>query len=302
MVKSMNVWKNFSLAGLLFARLALWSDIAVAETTKEVDGEKVAIPELGMSIKALPGWEVTRNARGMSLILEDPKLQKPVYDKVTYRKNLTVVTMHEPAPIDELEAGKIKEMLQESIAKGAGVTGSVVDSKHQFVHFGDNHDGIVVYSSFNFGETQLSQINLVVSGSRNRFLITYTDLTSEMQKQEIFDAAWSMISSVEVEGPAPIRFENLIPFGVALGLMVAGLGIFFGVRRFKARYTDADGSSDASIAINEDGIPTIDLNDDIWSKIFKRQVTFRSAAEDDRDDEDEPLPVSATPLSSAHPF
>lgn len=204
------------------------------------NGNAVLVEDLGVQITPIAGWEVSHNKMGMSLVIQAPKATEVVYDKVTYRPNLTVVAIHDPTPIDELAAKDLKKKLAESIAKGAGVTQVVMDENHRFFDYRNKNDGLVIYSSFTFGEAEMQQIHVIVSGEEKQFHLTYTDLASELQKDEVFNAAWSIMSSIEVTGDAPIRFEQLKILGAAalLSMLLFGFLLTFRKRRFQNRLND----------------------------------------------------------------
>lgn len=206
------------------------------------DGRIVHLEDLGLKILPIAGWEVLPHKMGMSLVIQAPESKEIVYDKITFQPNLTVVSMHEAAPIDDVQANKLKEKLKSTIAKAAGVAleDISVDEKHRFFDHQGKNDGLVIYSNFPMRGAQMQQMHVFVSGEQNRFLLTYTDLATEMAKEEVFNRAWAMLSSVEVTGQSPGRYTNLALAGGSLSLFILAL-VGFSVARRRAAARALDG-------------------------------------------------------------
>lgn len=202
----------------------------------EAPGEPVAgaisVDGLGIAITPMEGWSAEKG-HTMSLVLMPPKDPKIVYDKVTYRPNLTVVAMHDPAPIDEKEVGELKKLLKKQIEQGAGTTSVSIDS-HSFFDFTQTSKGLAVYTSFTYGEAEMSQLHMYVSGELNRFLLTYTDLASKFQDEAHMNNVWEMMTSLEVIGSPPSRYGTLIGVGGGVSLLIGVFGGLVVLRRRKA--------------------------------------------------------------------
>lgn len=223
------------------------------------DGSPLILEDVGLTITPLSGWEVVKNASGMTLIIQAPKGQEAKRGKWQFRRNLTVVTMHEPSPIDEIEAAKLEEQIKLAVAKGTGIPTIQVDPKHHFVDIAtpsspatteeaapsepkaSKNRGLVFYSYFDYQDLPMYQIHYVVSGADKRFILTYTDLAEELQKDEIYAAAWQMLQSVQVTGDAPVRYQTIT---IVSGILAAGLILVFALllgrhRRATKRYRQA---------------------------------------------------------------
>ena len=215
---------------------------------RTADGNPVTIEELGITINPLADWEISHNNLGMSLILQAPKSTEIICDKITYRPNLTVVAVHEPRPIDELTAKELKEDLKETISKGSGVKNIEIDEQHRFFDYRGTSDGLIIYSAFTFGDAKMRQIHTFVSGDKKQFHLTYTDLAEELEKDQVFENAWKMISSFQVTGEAPARFESLkLGIGVLI-LITACFSVLFYKRRrdFNRALNDFQDEPDSS--------------------------------------------------------
>ena len=191
------------------------------------------IGSLGINLQILDGWIPEEGVMGMSLVVRPPKETKVVYDKITYRPNLTVVAMHEPAPIDEEEVKVLKESIQKDISAGAGVASVSIDS-HSFFDYKNKNDGLAVYSSFEMGEALMSQLHIYVSGNKNRFLLTYTDLSSKFQDEAHMNGIWAMMTSIDIVGEPPLRYKNLMILSGAIFGVLFGGGMLAWLRRRRA--------------------------------------------------------------------
>lgn len=242
------------------------AEAAPAETTSTPaasdkiisDGSPITIEKLGVAIAPPVGWEVLQNEMGMSLVLreqgpaEEPEM-KPGEEKITFKRNITVVAMHETSPIDENEAANIKEKLNEQFGKQTGIENFQV-LEHKFFDYKGKNDGMVIYSAFVMNSIPMAQMHVLIAGQNNRFLLTYTDLASEFEaNQEAYNKAWNTMSTIAVIGNAPVRYENLKVYGaVAAGVaFLIGLLLFYRRRRAIAQYQSEDVHGEPSVSGGE---------------------------------------------------
>mgnify|MGYP001488648738 CR=1 FL=1 len=239
----MKLYRKRVLCGL--AGLTFWllhSSIAYGvENTQKVSPlvdepslDAIGIESLGIEITPLPGWLVKENHMGMSLVIMPPKDKKVVYGKVTFRPNLTVVAMHDPAPIDEKELNSLKDYLKSHVAKGAGTNSFSVDS-HSFFDHNPKSKGLAVYTSFDHGDVAMSQLHMYVSGETNRFLLTFTDLASKFQDEAYMNKIWNMMTSMQVIGQPPSRYGDIAFLCGGIGLLFLLSAIFIFLRNRRAR-------------------------------------------------------------------
>lgn len=196
------------------------------------DGSRFVIDSLGISVAPPSGWDVSTGEMGLSILIEAPKLskierkEKQKKKEPTYRKNITIAAMHSAAPIDAKEAGILTEKIVSEFSKLAGVENYETQGPVSFFNYKKKDDGMILYTSFVMNDIPMSQMHVIVSGEGNRFLLTYTDMTSTFQSdEESFAKAWETISTIEVDGDAPIRYEDLKLYG-SIGL---GVLIFFSI-------------------------------------------------------------------------
>lgn len=243
-----------TIAGIigLQASLAAGADETIA-TKKISDGTAVQINDLGITITPPAGWEVLEKSAGLSLVLQEPKVETktPDYSKPIYQRNITVAAMHSASPIDEKRAESLKADLMKTFAKG-GLVQDYQIVEHKFFNYRGQNDGLLVYAQMKLGEFDMMQMNVLVSGAEKQFLLTYTDLADSFRAGgPAYDAAWSSMISINVTGAPPARYEDLIRYGALAG------GIFFlfavvGLLRRRKGKTDFDAiSSDDELGGND---------------------------------------------------
>lgn len=209
------------------------------------NGDTVELKRLGISISPLEKWVVSTNHMGMTMVIEGPKPSEIVYDKITLRPNLTIATKSEPAPIDDVFAQGIIEKLADSIKQASGAESTVIDKDYSYFNFRNYAGakpgkGLVIYSRFSMGETEIQQIHIYVSGEKRLFHLTYTDLASELTKDEVFDQVWGMISTFKVTGYPNARYSTLASVGTISLILICLLGVALWLhnRRFKLSLQD----------------------------------------------------------------
>lgn len=187
------------------------------------DGTALQIQELGISITPPVGWEVLQKSSGMSLVMQEQRVEqkKPDYSKPIYQRNITVAAMHAASPIDEKRAEQLKADLMKAFS-GDGIVKEYQIIEHKFFNYRGENDGLLVYASMNLGEFRMMQMNVLVSGAEKQFLMTYTDLADSFAAGgAAYDAAWNSMFSMNVTGNPPARYEDLIRYGAL------SAGIFF---------------------------------------------------------------------------
>ena len=102
-------------------------------------------------------------------------------------------------------------------------------------------------------EVPMSQMHVLVSGEKNQFLMTYTDMGSEFEKSEFYDQAWAAMTSIKVKGEAPQRYKSQAIGGALIGLVVVLLGMIgFSIKKRVTKsyesYEDTMYSDDSEIS------------------------------------------------------
>lgn len=193
------------------------------------------IPAVGIKITPPVGWSANQDVVGLTLVMKEPVDPKPDYEKPKYQRNITVMTLHQPSPIDFARMEQLKQELAKQFSQTGGASQfQIVEAK--IFDYRHKNDGILVYSSVNIGEYPMMQMHVLVSGQNKQYLMTYTDLADRFTQSNdpVFSAAWASMMSLEVEGVSPTRFEQNKGIYLTLGgfgLMGIGLGLWSFMRR-----------------------------------------------------------------------
>ncbi len=174
----------------------------------------VTLENINLSITPPPGWEIKTGEAGLSLILAEPKpeFSSPNKEEVIYQRNITLAVKYESTPIDELRAQEITKELEQRFSQGVATNFRVID--HQFVDYRGTKDGLVLYSAMDIGKNPMMQMHFLVSGQDKQFLMTFTDFEKRfVEDKAMMQAVWGSMTSLNIEGTAPYRYENLIVYG-----------------------------------------------------------------------------------------
>lgn len=229
----LRMWKKVSLVGFF---LMAQSEIGISEP---VNASVIEVSRVQAKITPPAGWLADQEVSGLSLVIKEPPSDKPSYDKPKYQRNITLLTMHQPSPIDAQRLEGFKADLAKQMASTGGISGfQVIEAK--LFDYRLKNDGILVYSSMKLGEYKMMQMHVLVSGSQKQYLMTYTDLLERFNdsKDYGFAAAWSSMVSLEVEGTGPTRMDqnrNIYLGGLCGFLIFAGLG-FWSFARSRTSY------------------------------------------------------------------
>lgn len=236
---------RFHVLLLVLFNLLSKSNLALAEAQAKAqgtgptlaDGRPLVLPEDGLTITPPSGWEVLRNVRGKTLIMQVPSPNAPIkdYSKPLYSRNITLAVQHEPKPIDEVTAGELRAKLEKDFGQATGVRNFQI-LEHRFIDYRSQGDAILIYTAFDYSGFPMSQMHIFTAGSRKGVLLTYTDLAEDFQKNEAAStAAWNSMMSIELEGSAPQRYASLLPGGIAAAVLLLGAGLLLFLRRRRNR-------------------------------------------------------------------
>lgn len=231
-----------------------YGEIALAQKSHEslkpkserfiADGQALHLPEDGLTITPPRDWEISKNLRGMTLIMEMPPSKAPIkdYSKPTYTRNITLAVQHEPRPIDDMSVEELRKKLEKDIGGAPGVRNFQI-LEHRFIDYRGQGDAILLYTAFDYNGFPMSQMHIFTAGAQKGVLLTYTDLAEDFQKNEAAStAAWRAMMSIELEGQPPQRYAALLPLGLGLllFLLVTGLVVFFRRRRTRRFFEAAE--------------------------------------------------------------
>ncbi len=254
------------------------------------DGSALSFADLGMTISPPAGWEIVRNFPGMTLVMQPIDKEVKLNDdktKTKFRRNITVVTRHEPVAIDPRTATEFSQQLTEMMKKDSLVANFQV-LEHKFFDYRGKNDALMFYSAMNLGEFPMMQMHILISSGQHHFLLSYTDLAENFSKQdEGFAAAWASMTSINVQGEAPKRYENLIRYGAVGGVILLLLG-YLGWRSGRSKSRDyADTANEiynddatwdqgnADMAITQSGVWMINGDGDLQQSFVEDMTSAK---------------------------
>jgi hypothetical protein len=199
------------------------------------DGAPLEFQKSGLKITPVTGWEMVTDSGNLTLIMQEPEDSNVVYDKPTFRRNITVATIQNPSPIDQQRAKEFSEEMTGIFAKD-GMSKDFKILEHKFFNYKGKDDGLIVYSTFRMrDEFDMMQMHILISGEEKQFLMTYTDLAERFSEEAMFNKAWQSMVSAEVQGIAPKRYAGFIKYGALGGIFFMSVAVFGFVRSRKAR-------------------------------------------------------------------
>jgi hypothetical protein len=236
-----------ALSGLMgFASVAISAEEAaqamstanVAATGDEISNGSVIDLGDGLSIAPIAGWKIERKSLGMSLVMKEvlPAQTGEIdYSKPIFARNLTVMTLPEARPIDEAAVPEMKEMISKMFARDPSLK-DVTFTDHKFFDYKGKNDGLILFSQLTANNFQMMQMQVIVSGEKKSYLMTYSDLASNFSNPASYDAAWKSMTSIQVPGVAPKRFEKEMMIGGAFGVaLLAIIAPFLFIRWYNSR-------------------------------------------------------------------
>lgn len=294
------------MMGALHAQVAISATPSVPDLPKHVqeapsttpaepatfvsDGTPYTDHEIGLTITPPAGWEIQKKSLGMSLIMEEPKQDttKLKAGETIYQRNITVLTLRGGMPIDEKEASVLKEKLAKDFGGAPGVQDFRVLDEHKFFDFKGKNDGLIIYTTFNSQGTPMAQMHVAVSGAEKGFLMTYTDVASQFEKNEAaFSAAWKTMASAEVMGEAPVRYAEYKRYGlIGVGFLMA-MSVLLFMRRKNAKYRleaeaegenegEKDGAEKDNVAGDDDVVVHVGEGSHVSRIVAKKQREKRA--------------------------
>lgn len=203
------------------------------------DGSPVLIERLGANITPPQGWEVVRDMPGLSLFIQEPQKPatgEPDYSKPVFQRNITIAVSQDARPMDEAEAKLLKAKIATEFQKNVTLKDFQIAEQHRFFNHHGTNDGLVIYATYTMSDIPMTQMHVIVTGEKEQVLLTYTDLTSEIEANKgAFEAAWNSMVSISVKGEPPQRFVALATFALAVLSFVGALAGFGFVRRRRAK-------------------------------------------------------------------
>ena len=155
------------------------------------------------------------------------------YSKPIFARNITLTTLPEARFMDQNSMDEVKADIARMIARDSSLRDFVFTDQKFFDYKGKN-DGIVLFSQLTVNNFPMMQMQIIVSGEKKSYLLTYSDLAANFADPASYDAAWKSMTSVTVEGLPPVRFEKEIFIGGSLLAAVLALVVPFMLARWNS--------------------------------------------------------------------
>ena len=215
-------------AGQVFAE----QDLNIAE------GERFEYPERNFSIVPPLGFEVQDNAGGIFLNMREQHRRG-----LTYRRNIQVFWSKGYHYIDDAAAQRLAEDIGPKFSKYSPTIKNYQVSRHAIVDIGERK-AILFYNSYTIDKTEMAHIVMLISGDKEHYLITFTDLLKNYETQESNDTYnnlwWDCFTSIAIAGSPPYRYRHYVwGGGVLAAFLLIGLPVLLFRRRSSGRYYDS---------------------------------------------------------------
>ena len=235
------------------------------------DGERFEYPERKFSIVPPVGFEVQDNAGGIFLNMREPHRRG-----LTYRRNMQVFWSKGFHYIDNAAAQKLAEEIGPKFSKYSPSIKNYQVSKHSIIDIG-GRNAILFYNSYTIDKMNMMHIVMLISGSKEHYLVTFTDMLKNYEKNESNDSYnnvwWECFTSIDIAGKPPYRYRYYVWGGGALAaFLLIGLPFLLLRRRSSGRFYDSfvheeadDPHEMAEVSDDEgdDGVLFDDEDDDV---------------------------------------
>jgi hypothetical protein len=208
------------------------------------DGKPIEFAAEGFTITPPAGWELNRSHPSLTLVASDTKVYETEInkEKIKFRRYLTVAAIKHPAPIDNERLKSFSAELTKLLGgENAHQNFQVTDVK-AFNYRGQN-DGILAYSTMVLNGVEMMQLHALVGGAERQFLMTYVDMADSFRAAgPEYQAAWGSMTSSQVSGEAPYRYQTAVKVAAAAGVSaLLFLALYVWRRRNgSALYADID--------------------------------------------------------------
>jgi hypothetical protein len=206
---------------------------------EEISNGSLITLDGGVAIAPIPGWRIERKAMGMGLVMKEvlPEQKGANIDYSTpiFARNITLTTLPEARYMDEQGVEEAKADIAKMIARDPSLKDFTITEAKSFDYKSKN-DGVVIFSQLTVNNYQMMQMQVIVSGDKKAYLLTYSDIATNFANPASYDAAWKSMTSIVVPGEAPKRFEKEIFVGGSLAATLLALVVpFFLARRMSSR-------------------------------------------------------------------
>ncbi len=204
-------------AGLLV--LALFAELVfAAEGLNIAEGERFEYPERNFSVVPPTGFEVQDSAGGIFLNMREQHRRG-----LAYRRNIQVFWSKGYRYIDDAAAKELAGDIGPKFSKYSPTIKNYQVSRHAIVDIGERK-AILFYNSYTIDKTEMAHIVMLISGDKEHYLVTFTDLLKNYEKNESDDTYnnlwWDCFTSITVAGSPPYRYRHYVLGGGVLAIFL----------------------------------------------------------------------------------
>ena len=201
-------------------------------------GERFEYPARNFSIVPPTGFEVQDNAGGIFLNVREQHRRG-----LTYRRNLQVFWSKGYRYIDDATAKKLAKDIGPKFSKYSPSIKNYQVSRHAIVDLGARQV-ILFYNSYTIDKTEMAHIVMLISGGKEHYLITFTDLLKNYEKnasnETYSNLWWDCFTSITVAGQPPYRYRYyVVGGGLLAAFLLIGLPLLLFRKRRSGRYYDS---------------------------------------------------------------
>lgn len=178
-------------------------------------------------------WQVIERQHGARLVIQEPWVdaEDQVVGAIMYPKNITIARIRGSLPIDLAQKLLLEEDLRQGFGSRARIKDYVVQTDAGAIVDLAHTRAIKMPATFTLNGIPMSQLNLLVSGKHNSYLMSYVDATANYTKD--FRRVWQGLAQAKTTGGSPDRYRYLLWLlaGIAIVLVVMALAIWWQSKR-----------------------------------------------------------------------
>ena len=225
--------------GILGLVVFFAGQVFAAKGLNIAEGERFEYPERNFSIVPPTGFEVQDNAGGIFLNMREPHRRGLIY-----RRNIQVFWSKGFHYIDDAAAQKLAEEIGPKFSKYSPSIKNYQVSKHSIIDIGERRNAILFYNSYTIDKMDMMHIVMLISGSKEHYLLTFTDMLKNYEKNENNDnygnVWWNCFTSIAVAGKPPYRYRYYVLGGGALAaFLLIGVPFMLLRKRSSGLYYDS---------------------------------------------------------------
>ena len=209
------------------------------------DGSRITLRDGEFSIQPPPGWEVYTDHPSLTLLM-----QVPFKPDMKYQRTIQVASFAGPRFVDEVTAKEYEDVI---VRKFSAASGGMVDYKvrnHLNTNLADGREALLFYTEFGLDGVNLMQAHILVSGKQRHYLLSFTDVAEHFESDaatRFLTEAWDSMTSVQLGGPSPARFESMAVILVGAGTFALLLIVAFAFRQWHAARAYRDFADDRDL-------------------------------------------------------